>query len=89
MSKSLRLFTAQFGLSFSFKSVYERYKMMNVITTRRFFFIPPITQSMDTFTFGRELLSLSYVMGGIEKSCLPHKYNELDNGESSTMVNHL
>ena len=39
------------------------------------FFIPPITQSMDTFTVGRELLSLSYVMGGIEKSCLQHKYS--------------
>ena len=38
-------------------------------------FIPPITQSMDTFTVGRELLSLSYVMGGIEKSCLQHKYS--------------
>ena len=48
--------------------------MMNVITNRRFF-IPPITQSMDTFTVGRELLSLSYVMGGIEKSCLQHKYS--------------
>ena len=43
--------------------------MMNVITN------PPITQSMDTFTVGRELLSLSYVMGGIEKSCLQHKYS--------------
>ena len=31
-------------------------------------------QSMDTFTVGKELLSLSYVMGGIEKSCLRHKY---------------
>ena len=30
------------------------------------FYIPPITQSMDTFTAGRELLSLNYVMGGIE-----------------------
>ena len=39
------------------------------------FYIPPITQSMDTFTVGRELLSLSYVMGGIEKSCLLHKYS--------------
>ena len=40
------------------------------------FYIPPITlQSMDTFTVGRELLSLSYVMGGIEKSCLRHKYS--------------
>ena len=39
------------------------------------FFIPPITQSMDTFTVGRELLFLSYVMGGIEKSCLQHKYS--------------
>ena len=48
--------------------------MMNVITNRRFF-IPPITQSMDTFTVGRELLSLRYVMGGIEKSCLQHKYS--------------
>ena len=39
------------------------------------FYIPPITlQSVDTFTVGRELLSLSYVMGGIEKSCLRHKY---------------
>ena len=66
---------AQFGLSFSFKSVYERYKIMHVITNRRFFFIPPITQSMDTFTIGGELLSLSYVMGGIEKSCLQHKYS--------------
>ena len=37
------------------------------------FYIPPITQSMDTFTAGRELLSLNYVMGGIEKSCLRHK----------------
>ena len=50
--------------------------MMNVITNRRFF-IPPITQSMDTFTVGRELLSLSYVMGGIENSCLQHKYSHL------------
>ena len=50
------------------------YKMMNVITNRRVF-IPPITQSMDTFTVGRELLSLSYVMGGVEKSCLQHKYS--------------
>ena len=50
--------------------------MMNVITNRRFvFFIPPITQSMDTFTVGRELLSLIYVMGGIEKSCLQHKHS--------------
>ena len=48
--------------------------MMNVITNRRFY-IPPITQSMDTFTVARELLSLSYVMGGIEKSCLQHKYS--------------
>ena len=48
--------------------------MMNVITNRRFF-IPLITQSMDTFTVGRELLSLSYVMGGIENSCLQHKYS--------------
>ena len=40
------------------------------------FYIPPVTlQSMDTFTVGRELLSLSYVMGGIEKSCLRHKYS--------------
>ena len=39
------------------------------------FFIPPITQSLDTFTVGRELLSLSYVMGGIENSCLQHKYS--------------
>ena len=40
------------------------------------FYIPPITlQSMDTFTVGRELLSLSYVMCGIEKSCLRHKYS--------------
>ena len=40
------------------------------------FNIPPITlQSMDTFTVGRELLSLSYVMGGKEKSCLRHKYS--------------
>ena len=39
------------------------------------FFIPLITQSMDTFTVGRELLSLSYVMGGIENSCLQHKYS--------------
>ena len=32
------------------------------------FYIPPITlQSLDTLTVGRELLSLSYVMGGIEK----------------------
>ena len=38
-------------------------------------FIPLITQSIDTFTVGRELLSLSYVMGGIEKSCLQHKYS--------------
>ena len=39
------------------------------------FYIPPITlQSMDTFTVGRELLSLSYVMSGIEKSCLRHKF---------------
>ena len=30
---------------------------------------------MDTFTVGRELLSLSYVMGGIENSCLQHKYS--------------
>ena len=30
------------------------------------FYIPPITlQSMDTFTVGSELLSFSYVMGGI------------------------
>ena len=48
--------------------------MMNVITNRRFF-IPPITQSMDASTVGRELLSLSYVMGGIENSCLQHKYS--------------
>ena len=35
------------------------------------FYISPITlQSMDTFTVGRERLSLSYVMAGIEKSCL-------------------
>ena len=39
------------------------------------FYIPPITQSMDTFTVGRELLSLSYVIDGIEKSCLRHKYS--------------
>ena len=38
------------------------------------FYIPPITQSMDIFTVGRELLSLSYVIDGIEKSCLRHKY---------------
>ena len=49
--------------------------MMNVINHKQTFFIPPITQSMDTFTVGRELLSLSYVMGGIEKSCLQHKYS--------------
>ena len=36
---------------------------------QQMFYIPPITQSMNTFTAGRELLSLSYVMGGIEKSC--------------------
>ena len=40
------------------------------------FYIPPITlQSMDTFTVDRELLFLSYIMGGIEKSCLRHKYS--------------
>ena len=39
------------------------------------FYIPPIIKSMDTFTVGRELLSLSYVMDGIEKSCLRHKYS--------------
>ena len=39
------------------------------------FYIPPITLSMDTLTVGRELLSLSYVMDGIEKSCLRHKYS--------------
>ena len=40
------------------------------------FYIPPITlQSMDTVTVDRELLSLSYVMDGIEKSCLRHKYS--------------
>ena len=40
------------------------------------FYIPPITlQSMDTFTVGMELLSSSFVMGGIEKSCLQHKYS--------------
>ena len=44
--------------------------MMNVITNRRF-----LSQSMDTFTVGRKLLSLSYVMGGIENSCLQHKYS--------------
>ena len=39
------------------------------------FYIPSITlHYVDTFTVGRELLSLSYVMGGIEKSCLRHKY---------------
>ena len=48
--------------------------MMNVITNRCFL-IPPITQSMDTFNVGREHLSLSYVMGGIGKSCLQHKYS--------------
>ena len=48
--------------------------MMNVITNKTFF-IPPINQSMDTFTIGRELLSLSYVMDGIENSCLQHKYS--------------
>ena len=36
---------------------------------QQMFYIPPIIQSMNTFTAGRELLSLSYVMGGIEKSC--------------------
>ena len=40
---------------------------------KQMFYIPPINQSMDTFTAGRELLSLSYIMGGIEKSCLRHK----------------
>ena len=50
--------------------------MMNVITDVFYpIFIPPITQSMDTFTVGRELLSLVYVMGGIEKSCLQHKFS--------------
>ena len=45
---------------------------------KQMFYIPPITlQSMDTFTVGRELLSLSYVMGGIEKSCLRHRYSFL------------
>ena len=40
------------------------------------FYIPPINlQSMDTFTVGREVLSLSYVMGLIEKSCLRHNYS--------------
>ena len=42
------------------------------------FYIPPITQSMDTFTSGRELLSLSCVVGGIEKSCLRHKRSQPD-----------
>ena len=40
---------------------------------KQMFYIPPIAQSMDTFTAGRELLSLSYIMGGIEKSCVRHK----------------
>ena len=44
---------------------------------KQMFYIRPITQSMDTFTVGRELLSLSYVMGGIEKSCLRHRYSFL------------
>ena len=40
------------------------------------FYIPPIDlQSMDTFTAGRKVLFLSYVMDGIEKSCLRHKYS--------------
>ena len=39
------------------------------------FYIPHITHSMDTFTVGRGLLSLNYVMDGIEKYCLRHKYS--------------
>ena len=40
------------------------------------FYIPSITlHSVDIFTVGRELLSLSYVMGGIENACLRHKYS--------------
>ena len=41
--------------------------MMNFITNRRF--ISHILPSLGT------LLSLSYVMSGIEKSCLRHKYS--------------
>ena len=63
-----------YGLSFSFKSVYERYKNDDECHHKQTFYIPPITQSIDTITVGRELLSLSYVMDGVEKSCLRHKY---------------
>ena len=59
---------AQFGLSFSFKSVYERYKMMNVITNRRF--LPHLLPSLWTL-----LLLAGNFMGGIEKSCLQHTYS--------------
>ena len=43
--------------------------MMNVVTNRRF--LSHLLPSLWTLL----LLALSYVMGGIEKSCLQHKYS--------------
>ena len=62
------------GLSFSLKSM-SAIRNDDECHHKQMFYIPPITQSVDTFTVGRELLSLSYVMDGTEKSCLRHKYS--------------
>ena len=81
ISKSLRRTTAQFGLSFSLSAMTATSDATSIRNDddchhKQTFYIPPINlQSMDTFTVGREVLSLSYVMGGIEKSCLRHNYS--------------